>query len=333
MTDASGKLRGVNLGGWLVLERWLVPSVFGRKKAPDEFTLCERLGENKKQVFKRHRDSFITKQDFKWIADNGLNAVRLPVGHWLFGGAEPFVASARYVDKALEWAKEYNLQVILDLHTAPGSQSGWVSSGRVGGPGWHTDPEKINQTVGCIAKIAEKYGKHSQLWGIELLNEPHPEIPLSILQDYYRRAYRATREYTAERVLVIMSDAYRPIAEWEDFIRSPEFNNVLLDLHLYQTFSEQDKKLSMEEHIAKTFRWKRMIEKFGAEKLLVGEWSAVIHDTYQSMSPESARAARRLYTQAQEYAFAECTGWLYWNYKTEVRDDWNYRHLKENGLI
>src|SRR5690606_27919609 len=121
-----------------------------------------------------------------------------------------------YVAKALDWAHEHDLQVILDLHTAPGSQSGWVSSGQVGEPMWHKNPQNIDLTIKTIGQIAQKYGDHPSLWGIELLNEPHPRILLSTLQDYYRRAYHEARRYTPDSVAMIVSDAYRPIAEWSD---------------------------------------------------------------------------------------------------------------------
>ena len=39
----SVKLRGVNLGGWLVLEKWMTPSVFEGLQATDETTWCAEL--------------------------------------------------------------------------------------------------------------------------------------------------------------------------------------------------------------------------------------------------------------------------------------------------
>jgi glucan 1,3-beta-glucosidase len=315
------------------LERWLVPSLFGRYKAEDEYTLCEKLGDRKRSVLKRHRDNFIVESDFKWIADHGLNAVRLPVGHWVFGGYQPFLASSIYVDKALEWSQKYGLKVILDLHTAPGSQSGWVSSGRVGEPDWHKDQRRVGQTIDLIGRIAQKYGSHPSLWGVELMNEPHPEILLSILQDYYRQAYHKVREHADEKVMVIISDAYRPIAEWSDFINASEFKNMLLDIHLYQTFSERDKQLSFDERIMKAFRWKKMIEAFGAEKILVGEWSVVAEGAYSGMEHGTTEEAKKLYFQAQQYAFFGCAGWFYWTYKTEAVNDWNYREFVKKFTV
>ena len=76
------RLRGVNLGSWLVLEKWMVPDVFRGTKAPDEYSLCLALGSQAKDRLNRHRETFITAADFRWIKDCGLNTVRLPVGYW-----------------------------------------------------------------------------------------------------------------------------------------------------------------------------------------------------------------------------------------------------------
>ena len=32
----------------------------------------------------------VTREDFAWIATHGLNAVRIPIGHWIFGPDYPY---------------------------------------------------------------------------------------------------------------------------------------------------------------------------------------------------------------------------------------------------
>ena len=68
-------------GSWFVLERWIAESPFLQAKAPAQSDLDVALGQNAKEVLERHWDTWITEQDFAWIADRGLNAVRLPVSH------------------------------------------------------------------------------------------------------------------------------------------------------------------------------------------------------------------------------------------------------------
>src|SRR5580704_11078016 len=81
-TSASKKLCGVNLGGWLVLERWITPTLYSGVDAEDEYTLCQKLGQQKAAArLQKHREEWITPDDFRWLASRGINAVRLPVGY------------------------------------------------------------------------------------------------------------------------------------------------------------------------------------------------------------------------------------------------------------
>ena len=41
------EIRGVNLGNWLVLEKWMEPELFRGTTAEDETELCIQLGEEK----------------------------------------------------------------------------------------------------------------------------------------------------------------------------------------------------------------------------------------------------------------------------------------------
>ena len=75
-----GYIRGVNLGNWLVLEKWMDPAVFAGTEAEDEAWLSRLLdSEELKKRIKKHRDTYVTEEDFKRIADLGLNLVRIPV--------------------------------------------------------------------------------------------------------------------------------------------------------------------------------------------------------------------------------------------------------------
>ena len=118
------KVRGVNLGGWLVLEPWINPSLFSRwehsKMVVDEYTYTKTLG--KKEAL-RHLDlhwrTWITEGDFQQIKKAGLNHVRIPIGYWALTPipGDPYVqGQLPYLDKAIVWARNANLKVMIDLH-------------------------------------------------------------------------------------------------------------------------------------------------------------------------------------------------------------------------
>ncbi|KZT07056.1 glycoside hydrolase family 5 protein [Laetiporus sulphureus 93-53] len=73
------KQRGVNLGSWFVLERWIADSPFRCAASPAQSDLDVARGSNAKEILEQHWDTWITEDDWKWIADKGINTVRIPV--------------------------------------------------------------------------------------------------------------------------------------------------------------------------------------------------------------------------------------------------------------
>lgn len=324
-------VKGVNLGGWLVLERWLTPSVFAGIAASDEHGLCEALGKQKQTVLTEHYVNWITKADFEWIAQHGLNAVRIPVGYWLFGNEEPYVSSVDWLDKAFEWAKTTKLQIIIDLHGAPGSQNGSKHSGQSGQVGWHRKPENITRTLEVIEKLAERYGKHSQLLAIEVLNEPDYHIPKAVLSDYYEQAYARIRQHT--QAAVIISDAWRP-QDWKNVLPADRFPNTWLDTHMYQVFAKEDLRLSMYAHLKKAQSWQQMLKAITSHPVIVGEWSlALSPKALRGMGEYERDKAMQAYGKAQLKAFSVTKGWCYWTYKTEDSGPWNLRDCVSRGWL
>jgi glucan 1,3-beta-glucosidase len=118
----SETVRGVNLGGWFVLEPWITPSLFekGGDGAVDEWTLSQALGSDAAQsLLSQHWNSFITADDFHQMAAAGLNHVRIPVGYWAVvpQPGDPYVQGQLDVlDQAINWARDACLKVIVDLH-------------------------------------------------------------------------------------------------------------------------------------------------------------------------------------------------------------------------
>lgn len=122
----------MNLGGWLVLESFITPSIFqaypDSDGIVDEYTLNTVLGTQTAhdKVLKPHWDSWVTLADFQRISSYGFNVVRVPIGYWAYDNSDsPYASgSAPYMDKAIAWARQTGLKVIVDLHGAPGSQNG-----------------------------------------------------------------------------------------------------------------------------------------------------------------------------------------------------------------
>jgi glucan 1,3-beta-glucosidase len=326
--------RGVNLGGWLVLEKWMTPSLFEGTKAVDEYSLC-REGADALKRLRKHRDTFITEADFRWIAARGLNAVRLPVGYWVLKDVRPFVASREHFTKALQWAARYGLAVIVDLHAAPGSQNGWDHSGRAGEIGWHTSQANVSRTLDVVEAIAQFCKPHPCVAGIELLNEPRWDVPMPILRSYYEEGYRRVRKHLPSgRCAVILHDGFRPF-DWEGFLLGPSYASVALDTHIYQCYTDDDRKTDAAGHVRRALgRPEEFAKMQRTHPIIVGEWSVALDGkSLEGLQGFARTTATRAYGQAQLLSYERTAGWFYWTYKLEMKWDWNFRYCVDAGIL
>ena len=148
-TPFNNQIRGVNLGGWMVLEPWITPSLFYQFLGKDETTtgldmhsFCEVLGpiEGNKQL-QRHWKTWVTEEIIQKLAQSGaVNSLRLPVGDWMYKPYGPYIGctdgALDHVDYVLDWAHENGLTILFDIHGVKGSQNGFDNSGQSQGFEW-----------------------------------------------------------------------------------------------------------------------------------------------------------------------------------------------------
>lgn len=333
-------LKGVNLGGWLVLEKWMTPSLFAGTEAIDEYTYCHTMDAAARRRLRTHHRTFITEADFAWLAANGIQAVRLPLGFWVFeelvdrGAGEKYLATLPHVDKAFEWAAKYKLKLLPCLHGAPGSQNGNDHSGRAGLVRW-PDDENVTRSLRWVELMAKRYGKHPALLGIELLNEPSPRLSKPLLTHYYKQGYALVRRLCGPQAWVVFSDSFHTV-RWSGALHWPWYHQAYLDTHRYQCFDDGDKALEIAGHLAKTRRWARTMRWLGYHRrYIVGEWSAALDvQSLHGLDSAAASQAHAAYVQAQLVAYDSADAWFFWSYRTETSADgpaWSYRAAVEAG--
>ncbi len=255
--------KGVNLGNWLVLEKWMSPALFAGTSAEDEYHLPQQLSPDVYEArIRMHRSEYITERDFARIAEIGLNAVRIPVPYFLFGDRPPFIGCLQELDNAFDWAEKYGLQILIDLHTVPLSQNGFDNGGICGVCKWSQTPGEVDFVLDLLEKLARRYGHRKGLMGIQPVNEPitepmwvtmqvperypaaEPEmaagsapVTLEFLQDFYTRAYRRMRPHMGEDTYVVFHDGFQ-LKAWKEFFQRSRFRNVILDTHQYLMVAE-----------------------------------------------------------------------------------------------
>jgi glucan 1,3-beta-glucosidase len=124
---------GTNIGGWMVLEPWITPSLFyrflGKSRSDvgmDSYTVCEALGpEEGNKLMRAHWETWFTEKDVKNLADRNVTMVRLPIGDWTLDPYGPFVGCMNGSEEKIQWmfdmCAKYNIDVLLDVHAVKGS--------------------------------------------------------------------------------------------------------------------------------------------------------------------------------------------------------------------
>ncbi|KAF7961161.1 hypothetical protein EAE96_000828 [Botrytis aclada] len=285
----STPVRGVNIGGWLVLEPWITPSIFQAVDQSlgivDEYTLTQQLGTDAAlSILKPHWDSWCTADDFQKIANAGFNTVRIPIGYWAYelSDNEPYTqGAAPYMDAAIDWARGAGLKVWIDLHGAPLSQNGFDNSGHKTSSPAFGQGDSVAKTLSVLNTITEKYAQKEYqdvVVGIELLNEPaNWKVNFDVLEQFYRDGYGQVRAVSDS--VVVIHDAFLAPSNWNNILSSNDNSayGVVVDHHEYQVFSDALVAMSASEHIdyvcsnAGTYT--------GSDKwVVVGEFTAAMTD-------------------------------------------------------
>ncbi|GLB35841.1 putative glycosyl hydrolase 5 (cellulase A) family protein [Lyophyllum shimeji] len=338
----SQKVRGVNLGGWLVLEPWITPSLFdntGDSRIVDEYTFGQYQDPTKAyNTLKNHWDTWITEADFQAIAAAGLNHVRIPIGYWAYdvSGGEPYIqGQLPYLQKAVKWAAKYGIKVIVDLHGAPGSQNGFDNSGRkTSNPSWHLAQHNIDRTNAVIKTIASTYKDSSSVVPvIAPLNEPAGFLGdnmLSVTRQFWYDSYGNIRypygTSQQSNTVVLLHDAFQPLSYWQGFMPPPNWQGVMMDTHIYQMFSVSENQMSDQQHIQTACSKASSLSSFSLW-VVVGEWTPAATDCakylngrgvgarYDGSYPGSARVGSCSGKTGKASTFSQ-------QYKTFLRQYW-----------
>ena len=236
-------IQGINLGNWLNPEGYmflfkdvssyrLIDQAFREMVGPD-FT---------DQFWKTFKDNYITREDIAYIKQTGMNSIRLPFHYKLFTDEDYMGLKSNQdgfarVDSVIKWCKAEGLYVILDMHDAPGGQTGDNIDDSYGYP-WLFESETSKQLFCEIwKKIADRYKNEPTVLGYDLLNEPiatyftNKEEINKLLVPVYKRGVEAIRSVDPNHIILLGG------AQWNSnfsmFDEKAIDSNMLYTCHRY----------------------------------------------------------------------------------------------------
>lgn len=214
---ADGKpflIRGTNLGNWLVPEGYM----FRFKKTNSPRTIneafTELIGPEETAAFwKKFIDNYITRADIHYLKSIGVNSIRVPFNYRLFtneyylGSNDPG-RGFRLFDKLIGWCKAEGLYIILDMHCAPGGQTGDNIDDGWGYPFLFESETARKQTIAVWRQIANRYKNESIIMGYDLLNEPIAHyFDVSklnpILEPFYKQLVKEIRTVDKNHIMFL----------------------------------------------------------------------------------------------------------------------------------
>jgi len=244
IVDAAGKpllIRATNLGNWLVPEgyMWLFDD---GPQSPAEIRslVLELLGPEESAAFwQKYRDTYVTREDIALLHRAGFNAVRVPLHYNLFESddAEGF----KLLDQLIAWSRAENLSLILDLHAAPGGQTGTNIDDSPGYPWLYRSPQEQDHLIAIWRRLGTHYRDEPAVIGYDLLNEPIPHFPKlaslnSLLEPLYKKVSAEIRSIDTHHILFLGG------AQWDSnfsVFGKPFDANVAYTFHKYWTAPDE----------------------------------------------------------------------------------------------
>lgn len=241
-------IRGTNLGNWLVPEGYMFHFDKVNSQRLIHTAFSELIGPEQTVLFwKEFIARYITKDDILYIKSIGANSIRVPFHYKLFtseeymGSSDPQRGFA-ILDRLMQWCREANLYVILDMHCAPGGQTGDNIDDGYGYPFLYKDVAAQQKLINIWTSIAAHYKNEKIIIGYDLLNEPiahyfDTQKLNPFLEPLYKKITIAIRKVDNHHLLFLGG------AQWDSNFKifgKPFDDKLVYTFHKYWTATTQD---------------------------------------------------------------------------------------------
>ncbi len=258
-------LKGVGLGNWMLPEGYMWRfGTEGDRPRRIERIVSDLIGKEAADSFWTvYRRDYVTEKDIEQIAALGFNSVRPALNARIFltEGENPQFLQEGFdlLDSLINRCSRHNLYVILDMHGAPGGQTGQnIDDSEFDEPRLYIEPEKYEPLLTKLwVKLAEKYKDNPTVAGYDLLNEPLPKMTGAadkykhLIEPLYQRLTTAIRAVDKKHMIILEGADWSN--DWSVFSK-PFDSNLVYQFHYYCWDSFENVN-SIERYITKRKEW------------------------------------------------------------------------------
>ena len=248
IVNANGtvvQLKGLNFGGWLVMEPWMCPADSGG--LPDTYSIISELDSRpgfgvatEQSLIRRYQTNWITIADLNNITNGGFNCVRVPVWWGNFYSITNTTSSGWRSDAftVLDWlvtnCASRGIYVVIDMHGVVGGQSTSDDTGQQNQNLYWTNSTDQSETAYMWTQIATHYNGNSTVAGYDLINEPDNAPSTAAVWAAYTNLYTTVRAVDPGHI-IIMEGTF---GSWNwSMLPNPSvygWTNVVYSMHEYQ---------------------------------------------------------------------------------------------------
>ncbi|OQE18733.1 hypothetical protein PENSTE_c017G04825 [Penicillium steckii] len=361
--SGTSKIRGVNLGSSFIIEKWMAYGEWNDMGCGDyeaEWECVQGIGQDAaNKAFKKHWQTWITKDDISKMISYGLNTIRIPVGFWLndelINDNEYYPRNNAVEDfsNICQWAADAGMYVVVDLHGLPGAQkANEAFTGRyVDSPQFYQNDGNAERAYKfyewMVEQIHNNQDAYKTVGALELVNEPLQNTENGdtnwMVEHFYPSAIDRIRAKESDLGvqsgdalhITVMDDKWDSGGNPTRSLNDTQKENLLFDDHNYEIYlaSKASSKADLINAACGDNRESDVSPK------VVGEWSLAFDnkgDNFLPMTGDHASSYSKWFS-AQQRQYEALNGWIFWTWKTDENlvnvEQWNYQKAVDAGII
>lgn len=199
----KGFYKGINFGGWL--------------------SQCDYSQDR--------LDNFIKEEDFKTVAQWGADHVRVPIDFNILENEDGTYNESGFdrVENAVKLADKYGLRIVIDIHKTAGFSFDFGENEK----GFFDDEKYQDRFIKLWEKLAERFGKYSEIAAFELLNEVTEKRFITVWNKVVKNCIERIRKIAPD-TLILVGSYWNNSAEAVPELDKPFDDKVIYNFHCYE---------------------------------------------------------------------------------------------------